>query len=205
MSDPAILNERSPREDLVAVAEHLARHGRGGRTSRALWALVERQEHPYKVIYDDDGSPYLLRVYQTRHERHVMGEATRERKLPAVYLHYFFRGDHDREIHNHPWTWAISLILSGGYIEQRYDGPAERIHPNRIRERKLAPGSVNVIRHDTYHRIHLMTGSSWSLFIAGPRFTATRGEDWGFVDAATGEYECWGARDARRLAESGAP
>jgi hypothetical protein len=130
-----------------------------------------------------------------------MGEVTRERKLPAVYLHYFFRGDHDRELHAHPWTWAVSMILSGGYVEQRYDGPIEGIREGLVRERRLGPGSINIIRHDTYHRIHLMDGPSWSLFIAGPRFSATRGEDWGFLDPRTGEYESWGARDARKLRE----
>lgn len=198
---PEILDERSPREDLLTIAEHLARHGRGGRVSRALWALVERQARPYKVIYDDGGSPYLLRVYQTRHTQHQPGEVTEERRLPAVYLHYFFRGDLDRELHNHPWEWAVSVILSGGYTEERYDGPLDLIEPRRVRARALRPGSVNVIRHDTYHRVQMLNGTpTWSLFIAGPRVAKTRGEDWGFVSPQTREYESWGARDARRLA-----
>lgn len=198
-----ILNERSPREDLMTIAEHLARHGRGGRVSRALWALVERQGHPYKVIYDDGGSPYLLRVYQTKHDPHQLGAVTRERRLPAVYLHYFFRGDLDRELHNHPWEWAVSVILSGGYVEERYDGPLDLIEPRRVRARTLRPGAVNVIRHDTFHRVQMLNGApSWSLFIAGPRVARTRGEDWGFVNPQTREYESWGARDARRIAEA---
>ena len=202
MSDDEILNERTPDVDALTLAEHLARHGRGDRTSRALWALVERQSNPFKIIYDDGGSPYLLRVYQTRHERHVMGMPTRERKLPAVYLHYFFRGDLDRELHNHPWRWSASLILSGGYIEQRYDGPLELIRPDLVRERRVGPGSINIIRHDTYHRVAMMESNSWSLFVAGPRVVTRRGEDWGFVNPATREYESWGGRDARRLREA---
>jgi hypothetical protein len=195
-------NERTPDVDLYTIAEHLARHGRGGRVSRALWALVERQNHPYKIIYDDGGSPYLLRVYQTKHTQHQLGEATEERRLPAVYLHYFFRGDLDRELHSHPWSYGVSLILSGGYVEERYDGPLDQIAPSKVRTRTLRPGSVNVIRHDTYHRVHMINGTTWSLFFAGPRVVATRGEDWGFVSPATAEYESWGARDARRLREA---
>ncbi len=198
--EPESLNERSRMEDLMTVAEHLARHGRGGRVSRALWSLVERQGRPYKVIYDDGGSPYLLRVYQTKHEPHQLGSVTRERQLPAVYLHYFFRGDTDRELHNHPWEWAVSLILSGGYVEERYDGPLDLVEPRRVRARTLRPGAVNFIRHDTYHRVQLVNGPTWSLFIAGPRVRQTRGEDWGFVDVHSRAYESWGARDQRLLA-----
>jgi hypothetical protein len=197
-----ILNERTPEIDLHTIAEHLARHGRGGRVSRALWALVERQHHPYKVIYDDGGSPYLLRIYQTQHTQHQLGEVTEERRLPAVYLHYFFRGDLDRELHNHPWGYGVSLILSGGYVEERYDGPLDQIAPSKVRTRTLRPGSVNIIRHDTYHRVRMINGTTWSLFFAGPRVAATRGEDWGFIDPHSRSYESWGERDRRRLAEA---
>lgn len=201
-AEPDILNERSPDVDALTVAEHLATHGRGGLVSRRLWSLVERQQNPYKVIYDDGGSPYLLRVYQTKHVRHAMGAVTRERTRPALYLHYFFRGDHDREIHNHPWSWAVSLVLTGGYVEERYDGPLGSIERRRLKHRRLGPGSVNFIRHDTYHRVTMIDRTAWTLFMAGPRVPTKRGEDWGFVDPRSGYYESWGARDARRLEEA---
>lgn len=190
-----------PDRDVVTIAEHLAVHGRGGRRSQALWALTEKQDQ-FKLIRDDSGDPYLLRIYLTRHDPHVLGAPVNERVLPALYLHYFFRGDTDRELHNHPWQWAVSWILTGGYIEERYSGPIDAIRPERVTERTVRPGAINVIRHDTYHRVRMLDGTGWSLFMAGPRVAATRGEDWGFVDTRAGTYESWGQRDARRLQEA---
>lgn len=34
-----------------------------------------------------------------------------------IYLHRFVGDDPDRGLHNHPWRWAISFILSGKYLE----------------------------------------------------------------------------------------
>ncbi len=34
-----------------------------------------------------------------------------------IYLHKFMRSDDDRALHDHPWSWNISLILRGEYIE----------------------------------------------------------------------------------------
>lgn len=34
-----------------------------------------------------------------------------------IYLHKFVRSDDDRALHDHPWSWNVSLILNGEYIE----------------------------------------------------------------------------------------
>jgi len=35
----------------------------------------------------------------------------------GLYVHWIFRPDHDRELHDHPWSFA-SLIVRGGYQEE---------------------------------------------------------------------------------------
>ena len=128
-----------------------------------------------KVITNDDGDPYLLRVYLTPD-----ADWWRNR-LPGVYLHRFYRSDADRELHNHPWRWALALILRGGYTEeyqQQLLWAGKPLGQPWIEKRVMRPGSLNVITHETFHRVELLhpDRGAWSLFVAGPRF-----RDWGFV------------------------
>lgn len=117
-----------------------------------------------KTFYGNSG-PYL-----TRYKLLDLGKS-----FIRVYVNQFHRSDEDREFHSHPWDWSLALILRGGYMEYR---------PNEIFERR--PGTLNFIRHDTFHRVELLEGESWSLFIAGPeRFS------WFFMDPETGERWPW--------------
>jgi hypothetical protein len=34
----------------------------------------------------------------------------------ALYVHHFHRSDHDRHVHDHPWSF-VAFLLSGGYWE----------------------------------------------------------------------------------------
>ncbi len=117
-------------------------------------------------IDPQSGFPYLLRRYLTPSNGRL-GEWWRKH-LPGVYLHYFYRSDYERELHNHPWEWAVSLILAGGYIEIRQD---------EWRERR--PGETVILHEGTFHRVELCdeVAGCWSLFIAGPRVA----EPWGFI------------------------
>lgn len=112
-------------------------------------------------VFDD---PYLLRVYLS----------------DRVRLHYFYIGDDDRSVHNHPWDNSTSVILTGGYREERYD-PATKATTFR----DLRPGDVNHIAHKDFHRVDLLDEGKgcWTLFITG-----TRIQDWGFHDRKTGVY-----------------
>lgn len=114
-----------------------------------------------------DGSPYLTRWYVwPQGERGVKREDV-ERDTPfGVYVHYFHRGDKDRDPHNHPWDHSIAIVLAGGYVEER-DGA----------KKTFRPGDVNVITKNDFHRVHLLDekAGSWSLFIAGKRV-----QEWGF-------------------------
>lgn len=126
------------------------------------------------------GDDYLLRYYVCGPlpAEHWRGSKPRWSWLPcSVYLHCFLRPDHARELHNHPWPLSLSLILSGGYREER-----------RVREgvvvRTLSAPAVNVIRRSDFHRLsELLGGCVWTLFIAGRKVGP-----WGFWDSETGEF-----------------
>jgi hypothetical protein len=111
-----------------------------------------------RVISDKDGKPYLVRYYLLNCK--YLGF--------SIFLHHFISPDNDRALHDHPWKWALSLILSGGYIEQRLTG-----------YRAIQRGNFNLIKPKDFHRIEALDcyQQTWSLFIAGPHY-----RDWGFLD-----------------------
>ena len=89
----------------------------------------------------------------------------------SVFLHAIRLPDRDPDPHTHPFSWSRSLILKGGYTEER--GPlGERI-------RDFRPGRINRIDHDTVHRIVRTRGNRpvWTLFVAG----RPHGRGWGFI------------------------
>lgn len=131
---------------------------------------------PPRIIKDRNGrSPYLSRWYLIGAPKMPDGSwafdlngnprpgALWSRKRFGVYLHRFHSGDDERELHNHPWRWAVAVILAGGYVEERRDG-------DRVVVRRVRPGRVNVIRSSDFHRVDLFGRDAWSLFIAGPKF-----------------------------------
>jgi hypothetical protein len=102
-----------------------------------------------------------------------------------AYLHRFVDSDPDRGLHDHPWSRAVSLVLSGGYDEQRScAGDVDRIYVHNI-----GPLRLNLLRGDDFHRVILRDGHpAWTLFIHGPRV-----KGWGFMHA--GEFRSM-AKDA---------
>lgn len=127
---------------------------------------------PFRTI-TADGRPYLTRWYLWPPRPRGKDDDTSF----AVFIHFFHRGDEDRDQHNHPWDLSASLILSGGYREER--GNDVRI---------VRPGSINIIRGTDFHRVDLLEPSCgcWTLFVAG-----RRSQDWGFRDHVTGEFIPW--------------
>ena len=166
--------------------------------------------------------PYRLRRwliqrgvnYSLRHNRakwiHLKGQLYLERyslyegPRGCVFLHRFHRPDDDRGPHNHPWRWAASLILTGGYLESRVESsgtPVEEYgrfgrrtrHRGRLNTRVFTVGDINTIKSsDEFHRIaHLLDTRSalslggktpfepevWTLFISGPK----HGNSWGYL------------------------
>ena len=101
------------------------------------------------------GKPYLVRYF-------VAGWSPTNRQTgPAVFLHHFLASDSDDAVHSHPWGWSASLILAGGYSEERCTPDGKRV------TREYKPGDVNVITADDKHRIDLLRQDCWTLFLAG--------------------------------------
>lgn len=135
--------------------------------------LIGKPTEPNGIPFDQHGDP---------------SESIRWSNLPfGVYLHCFHRSDEDRELHNHPWRFAISLILSGGYMEER---KIDRPWPVNTRFKVFRPGMINLISSNTFHRVDLLKTRNpeptWTLFIVGPKF-----KGWGFWDRNTGEFMHW--------------
>jgi len=119
---------------------------------------------PHYTICREAGVPYMTRYYL------LGGRRTGWRRfLPFnLFLHCFHASD-ENMLHNHPWSWAMSLILWGTYDE-------ERLH----RWKRFGPGSINRIRALDFHRVVLVTEEVWTLFLAGRR--EGRPEEWSFLD-----------------------
>lgn len=164
---------------------------------RTLLSLLAAKLPPPRIIFDRAGkSPYLSRWYLLGRPTmpdgsHPFTEDGSPKegildpdRLFAVFLHKFHRGDDDAELHNHPWKWALSLVLSGGYREERRRGAPER--GGAVSIRTVFPWTLNLIHHDTFHRVDLLGEDAWSLFLAGPRE-----KTWGFWNRSTGRYMPW--------------
>lgn len=103
------------------------------------------------------------------------------RRLPSLYLHHFWAPDADPAPHNHPWPWAVSLILSGAYVEVRF-GRGSRVY---------SLGRLNWIWADTFHRVDTLLPEPgepgvWTLFLVGAKRAKSDREgvvgSWGFAE-----------------------
>jgi hypothetical protein len=164
----------------------------------ALEALARRLPPPRVIGSRDGESPYLSRYYLVGRElsdvNPFLDERTRRvlfaAKHHGVYLHHFHRGDDERELHSHPFRWSCALILAGGYVEERrMTLPAELAavgKPYLVEARTLRPGMINLLRHDTFHRVELLEKDAWTLFVTGPKIAS-----WSFWDRDTGKETSW--------------
>jgi hypothetical protein len=127
------------------------------------WCETLARGLPSQDIRPQGAAPYLRRYF-------VAGWSPRNGAAgPAVFLHHFLSSDPDDAVHSHPWTWGLSLILVGGYIEQRLTEDDE------LAARTYHPGEVNVLTPVDRHRIVLLERDCWTLFLAGPY-----GQPWTF-------------------------
>ncbi len=117
-----------------------------------------------RVIENGNG-PYLLR-------HRVWGWMPSDDAKPwSGYLHRFMRPDDDRELHSHPWKWAVSLVLAGGYTEERLKSDGSVV---KIRRR---PFTLNFLGPNSFHRVDELHGKeTWTLFVCGPKIGS-----WGFM------------------------
>jgi hypothetical protein len=133
---------------------------------------------PHFTIPDSEGNPYLTRYY-------LFGK---DRAFGNIFLHHFHKSDSDADsdgtllMHNHPWPWSFSIILLGGYTEER------KVWADTgwgVSRKEYKPGSFNFITHDDFHRVELLENDGWSLFFTGWRSSK---RSWGFWNRNTWEY-----------------
>ena len=124
---------------------------------RLLYRLTNRL--PCRII-SDDGQPYLERYHVCS-----LGKI-------RVYLHRFVGSDPDRGLHSHPWSWAMSLVLSGWYFEERFSGTDKPV----LRRVKW----LNILLGESFHRVVMPAADAecWTLFI---HRQADTGRRWGFL------------------------
>lgn len=82
----------------------------------------------------------------------------------TFYLHRFVGSDPDRGLHDHPWSRAFSIILSGWYFEETRSGTSE------VRW-------FNALTGDTFHRVVL------------PEYWQVRTDDYPLRWLLDGEFE----------------
>lgn len=119
--------------------------------------LLVGDREPDEIINDNvDGIdvPYLMRWWVKDKGEH--GD--------NIYLHCFVRSDYDRALHDHPRD-SVSVILDGEYLEHTPEGT---FHRKR--------GDVVTRVAASLHRIELISGPTWTLFIVGKKY-----REWGFA------------------------
>jgi hypothetical protein len=150
---------RSPFEIPYVIGRYVT-GGRGG-----AWTL----RHP-------DGSPYLTRT--------VLWGAdcleTHDASIPShAFVHEIHSADGDRHMHDHPWKWAASVILSGGYTERRighWTSDGKTINWFPVVERTHRVGDLSLLNPKEYHSIVAVEPNTVTLFLCGREIS-----DWGFL------------------------
>ncbi len=80
-----------------------------------------------------------------------------------IYIHGIYEKDEEAHMHDHPWNF-LSIILSGGYVEQTEQGFSDRRFLN-----------VKYCKADKTHRIFSLFNNTYTLVITGKKF-----RNWGY-------------------------
>ena len=123
---------------------------------------------PPDQIIGDRAHPYMLRWCLLP-----------ENRLFNIFVHCILRNDHDAALHDHPWP-SVSILLKGVYREilpDFFKAPTPRVCVTDValRARVRSPGKLIVRRAVTAHRLQIVAGPDWTLFITRPRMRT-----WGF-------------------------
>lgn len=141
--------------------------------------LVQLVQKLPSFTISKDGIPYLTRYYAF----------LADREFGNIFIHHFHRSDMDLApdgqglLHNHPFDWSFSIVLSGGYIEER------RQSDDTIIKKIVQPGELNFLSKKDYHRVDLLDEEkgAWTIFFTGSR----KNNDWEFWDRTTKRSIPW--------------
>ncbi len=159
-----------------------------------LAALEAWEQRRLQLIMSRDGTElYLARFWLHQPKALIrddpIADASPWDSGDAMLLHYFARGDDDQALHDHPWDYFSSHILSGGYSERR-PPLAWRTSNETWAELGSVPGcawsdhEITVRDHDSgemmrigrnQHAVEDVLPETWSLIQTGPRV-----RPWGF-------------------------
>jgi len=143
---------------------------------------------PHITIPKPDGKPYLTRYYLL----------WKDREWGNLFLHHFRSSDLDIDVddgmnmngggnkhtyllHDHPFCWSVSFVLTKGYNEER------RAPDGTVYRRFVKPLSFNFFTPQDFHRVELLdeNDGAWTLFLTGSR----KGMSWGFWNRITKVYK----------------
>ena len=139
--------------------------------SKLLYKLTANL--PCRLIKLDSG-PYL--------ERYYVGQLFGV----TFYLHRFVSNDSERHLHNHPWRWGRSLILSGSYLEERATDLCPHAGSSGCMTEHRRIYWWNTVNANIFHQIHDAELNTWTLFFHSERIMIDRGmasvpKGWGFL------------------------
>lgn len=103
--------------------------------------------------------------YMHRHYLYGKPDGENHGRL-EVCLHKILRSDDDW-LHNHPSSY-LSIILAGSYLEHTPSGAYLR-----------RPGHIRVRGRDSLHRLELVNGPVWTIFVMLQRTPGP--SEWGFL------------------------
>lgn len=122
------------------------------------------ERRPSDVVIGGVEDPYLVRWW-----------VIPRNPVFNIYLHLFLRSDDDRALHDHPWV-NCSLLLEGRYAEHLVDLAVTPDVPEGTTMVAIRTAGELVFRGPrAAHRIELIDGPVWTLFVTGPRV-----REWGF-------------------------
>lgn len=105
------------------------------------------------------------------------------RKLLSVrfYLHRFVGGDVQEGLHDHPFSWCVTFVLCGSYIEKYVDCFSPTIGMV-INQRKVK--RFNWISPRKWHQVVSAELGTWTLMLCGPDVVLDNGDrkSWGFIE-----------------------
>lgn len=111
---------------------------------------------PCRLIAGDGGERYLERYF-------LFALGPRGNPWIAAYVHRFVASDPARGYHDHPWRWAMSMILSGRYLEQTVGDDFTATQTSALK----TPGRISTFGPNHKHRVDLLGTECWTLFMHG--------------------------------------